>query len=181
MKDADSGTFWEDEGTAAKCAEADWSVLENKRAFRKFAAKYDEVDVQATRALVVASYPLLTNAYRFYSVLGSNKPFVMQLNDFTKFLNDVQLVTSGDSADGGTTGAGMPQQGSPLGANITEDYCDTLFKQVNFSLPDPLTKDMERLNSQCEAYRIRKDYDLMRYEFVECILRLAQASREDVA
>jgi hypothetical protein len=80
----------------------------------------------------------------YYASMGSGDPYHLSLNSYTTFLDD----------------CGIPDNDS---ASIKRSDCDTIFIVCNFQ---PDKKSAEAL--------VNDEHAMMRYEFLECIVRLGE-------
>ena len=94
-------------------------------------------------------YDELEGAYKYYSVFGSGDELTMQFNEFSEFAEQCDL----------------PDQHSKY---CKRAHVDTLFKAANFT-EKAEDKEAELVN------KLNDDTSLTRFEFIEIIVRLADA------
>jgi hypothetical protein len=121
---------------------------------------------KAANVLQAATSPTARRTSKAATVLHPTNPTARRTSKTTNVLH------STNPAARRTSKAANVLQVPPQ-ADDGKAHYDQLFHQVNFNLPDDLSDYMRRLNGECAAYRIVKDHDLMRYEFLEVIVRLA--------
>merc|ERR1719375_1270163 len=102
-----------------------------------------------------ANYHLLCRVFHFYSALEGS-PFIMTLNKFSHFTKDTLIRNEQSSG-------------------TKEAHCDTIFIKVKSSYTENLTPAQKLLNRKCKTFKLKKGHSIMRFEFLESIIRLAVA------
>ncbi|KAK3238958.1 hypothetical protein CYMTET_51082 [Cymbomonas tetramitiformis] len=139
----------------------DWSRVTKKERFVNFVSRSNKKNkaptkvgstamVKMVRDLLKTNYLQLDACFMYYSALGSGNVFSMQLNQYTDFLTDCQI----------------PDADSP---KIKRSDCDTLF----------ITADFCEDKTTPEAQLMASNNALLRYEFLEVLVRIAVAKYGD--
>ena len=151
---ADSCDYFDRASVYHKMFDHDWSLCCRKSKLVKFlhdsaGEGSPEAKVRAVRDAMRKYYDELEGAYKYYSVFGSGDELTMQFNEFSEFAEQCDL----------------PDQHSKY---CKRAHVDTLFKAANFT-EKAEDKEAELVN------KLNDDGSLTRFEFIEIIVRLADA------
>ncbi|DBA81483.1 TPA: hypothetical protein ACH3X1_007263 [Trebouxia sp. C0004] len=154
LREADSRGFWDTPGCRDRMFQADWARACNKEKFATMMAREnknskapldDKVALKEIHDTVRQHYELINSAFTFYPTGTSADVFHMGLNNFTGMLEDCK-ISDADSQ------------------YVRRSDCDTLFIVANYQ---PDKKD--------PSVAVNDEHALMRFEFLEAIVRLAVA------
>ncbi|WIA12059.1 hypothetical protein OEZ85_012136 [Tetradesmus obliquus] len=153
VKEADARAFYDGGATLDKMFERDWQRACAKEKFTSMLARENKSNAagKSDKQALQEVHDMLKRHYQvFYSTFvfysnGGNDPYHMSLNAFTTLLDD----------------AGIPD---PDSLSIKRSDCDTIFIVCNFQ-PDKNSPDVA----------VNDEHAMMRFEFMECIVRLAIA------
>ncbi|DBA90981.1 TPA: hypothetical protein ACH3X2_004190 [Trebouxia sp. C0005] len=154
LREADSRGFWDTPGCRDRMFEADWARACNKEKFATMMAREnknskapveDKVALKEIHDTVRQHYELINSAFTFYPTGSSADVFHMGLNNFTAMLEDCKIADAESQY-------------------VRRSDCDTLFIVANYQ---PDKKD--------PSVAVNDEHALMRFEFLEAIVRLAVA------
>eukprot|EP00879_Flechtneria_rotunda_P024201 GHRR01025649.1.p1 GENE.GHRR01025649.1~~GHRR01025649.1.p1 ORF type:complete len:986 (+),score=357.96 GHRR01025649.1:892-3849(+) len=153
IKEADAHAFYDGGATLDKMFERDWARACAKEKFTSMLARENKGNAagKSDKAAMQDVHDMLHKHYQlFYSVFvyyasGGNDPYHMPLNSFTAFLDDASIP-------------------DPESLSIKRSDCDTIFIVCNFQ-PDKNSPDVA----------VNDEHAMMRFEFMEAIVRLALA------
>ena len=150
-------TLWNDDKDTPLAMEFDWRLNEQKRAFRKFCSRFQPV-LENVKGLLRENYKIICDVFRFYSsvepVVGK---FTMSRNEFTDFVQDSGI------------------RDETLDSMVNEGQCDTVYIAVAQPFEKPTAEQKVFMEEASKLFSRRRGHSLMRYEFLDAILRLAQA------
>ena len=153
QKDTDCKAFFNTESHGRKCCTRDWERLTGKEKFtsalqREAKATGSSVPVEEQIAelfeTVVGYYPYMMSIFTYYAALSISGVFHLHLNQYTQCLEEAMIP-------------------DPESKACRKSDCDTLFILCNFVE----NKDDKQLKE------VNDDHALMRYEFVEVLIRLS--------
>ena len=148
--------FWNDDNETPLALEADWRICEQKRAFRKLLSRWQS-SVEAVKGILRENYRMLCDVFKFYSCIEPvQEDYLLSRNEFTDFVND-----SGIRAE-------------TMQSMVNEGQLDTYYIQVSTPFEKP-TKQQKLFMEECTIMNRKRGHALMRYEFMELIVRLAEA------
>jgi len=154
LKLADSRDFYDRTPVLLKMFDNDWRHVTNKVKFTTFVRTTPgddspEEKLSKCKEVLKDYYDELEGAFRYYSIMGTGDEFSMQLNEFTDFADQCML----------------PDAKSKF---CKRAHIDTLFKAANFE------EKAESKEAEMVA-KLNDDNALSRFEFVEIIVRVADA------
>lgn len=94
------------------------------------------------RVSIKRYYNMFVPVFIYYAAMGSGDPFHMTLNSYTSFLDDCDIPDAESVA-------------------VKRSDCDTIFIIANFIM-----------DKKSKEYAVNNEQALMRYEFMEAIIRL---------
>jgi hypothetical protein len=142
--------------------DAEAGILATETAFQQMSMcrhhQISSADKQALKKVVVKWLDMVDNVFKFYAAFdGCDNTSTMSKAEFTSFIN----------------GAGIFKDTSSL-----KDHIDAAFSQANIedapsaqSLPQELLRGRP---STFDEHNENPDDELMRFEFIECLVRLSQ-------
>ncbi|KAK9825957.1 hypothetical protein WJX74_001162 [Apatococcus lobatus] len=154
LKEADSQSFLDTPLAMQRTFEVDWGHACDKEKFTSMvvrenkavkASKGEEAALREVKDALAVHAETLRSVFMFYACGGSADTYHLSLNSFTAFLDDCKI----------------PDADSP---NIKRSDCDTIFIVANFQ-PD----------KRAPAALVNDEHALMRFEFLEAVVRLAVA------
>eukprot|EP00873_Tetraselmis_striata_P034657 jgi/Tetstr1/454921/TSEL_041784.t1 len=156
VKEADSRDFWDNDIVTNKVFERDWQRSTAKEKFYGFLLREnkgntnndkptDEQCIKQVHDVMKKYYKSFYSCFMYFASIGSGSPFHMQLNPWTMFL---------DSAN-------IPDAESLY---IKRSDCDTLFIVSNYVA-----------DKKAPENKVNDDHALMRFEFMEAVVRAAAA------
>ena len=155
QRESDGKAFFDTESHARSCCTRDWERLMNKEKFatalqREGKATGSVVPVKEQIdelfETVVGYYPYMMSIFTYYAALSITGIFHLHLNQYSQCLEESRIP-------------------DPESKGCRKSDCDTLFILCNFVE----NKDDKQLKE------VNDDHALMRYEFVEVLIRLACA------
>ena len=149
-------TLWSDDEDTPLALDHDWRLCETKRAFRKFISRFGPI-VENVKQILRDNYRLICDIFRFYSSIEPvTTKWTMSRNEYTDFTLDSSIRDN--SPDSG----------------VGEGQLDMLYQQVAIPLEKPTEEQQVFLQEANKIFSRRRGHALMRYEFCEVILRIAQ-------
>eukprot|EP00878_Enallax_costatus_P045018 GHUV01053851.1.p1 GENE.GHUV01053851.1~~GHUV01053851.1.p1 ORF type:complete len:472 (+),score=157.43 GHUV01053851.1:213-1628(+) len=153
VKESDARAFYDGGATVDKMFERDWQRACGKEKFTSMLARENKGNAagKSDKQAMQDVHDMLKKHYQaFYSVFvyyaaGGNDPYHMPLNAYSSLLDD----------------AGIPD---PESLSCKRSDCDTIFIVCNFQ-PDKNSPDVA----------VNDEHALMRFEFMEAVVRLALA------
>ncbi|MEW5317782.1 MAG: hypothetical protein WDW38_009052 [Sanguina aurantia] len=155
MKESDAHAFTDSAAVEERMFDRDWARATGKEKFSSMltrenkANKRDPQDdkalMVALRAVMLANYPQLYSSFVYYTATSSGDPYHMSLNAFTSFFDECSIADSDAQF-------------------IKRSDCDTIFIVCNFQ-PDKKSAEAQ----------VNTENALMRYEYLEAIVRAALA------
>ncbi|MEW5306191.1 MAG: hypothetical protein WDW36_008675 [Sanguina aurantia] len=155
LKESDAHAFTDGAAVEERMFDRDWARATGKEKFSSMltrenkANKRDPQDdkalMVALRAVMLANYPQLYSSFVYYTATSSGDPYHMSLNAFTSFFDECSIADSDAQF-------------------IKRSDCDTIFIVCNFQ-PDKKSAEAQ----------VNTENALMRYEYLEAIVRAALA------
>jgi len=155
LKEADARSFWEERPFWKKMFRADWTrccsqerfvnMIDREAKKNKGGHTTGKEELAEIGMTIDKHYPLMMRAFKYFSLLGSGGCFTMQLNEYTDFL-DTCLIPD------------------PESDKCKRSDCDTLFITANYEE-----------DKKSEVSKVNEDNALLRFEFIEVLIRLALA------
>eukprot|EP00803_Ostreobium_quekettii_P010682 evm.model.scf_352.3 EVM.evm.TU.scf_352.3 scf_352:73256-77230(+) len=145
----DSRDFYDHDATYSKMFERDWAYCTEKEKFKKFAlgkdkGKGSEAALEQIKMAFKDNYAYMTNVFDYYSCMGSGNIFSMHLNEWGTLMVDCDIPESASTT-------------------CKLSHLDTVFIATNF--------EEDKGTNVADA---NLDDALMRFEFVEAIMRVAK-------
>ncbi|KAJ9524025.1 hypothetical protein QJQ45_022487, partial [Haematococcus lacustris] len=167
LKECDARNFLDTPVALEKMFERDWQRACSKEKFTSMMARENKANSKSTKDdktmleevhnVLLEVYQSWYAAFLYYAAMGASDPYHMSLNAYTAFLDECQIADSESNY-------------------LKRSDCDTIFIICNFQ---PDKKSLEAA--------VNLENALMRYEFLECIVRAGIAkygkgqATEDVA
>ena len=136
--------------------------------------------IVATKQILRQYYSVGVNAYDFFKSIGSGDVFSMQLNEFSEFGHQSKIINSRFNGEGGGGGS-RPSTASSVRSSKNNrtshtilSHADQVFHVVNDELAAlQLHSEIrsEQLGNKFQDFN--KDRSIMRFEWQEAIIRLA--------
>ncbi|GIL66635.1 hypothetical protein Vafri_20126 [Volvox africanus] len=154
VKECDARAFYDAHQVEERMFERDWQRACSKEKFTSMMSrenkankegKDEKVAIKEVHGVLLKNWPQVFGAYVYYAAGGTGDPYHMSLNAFTTFLDDCSIA-------------------DPESQYCKRSDCDTIFIVCNFQ-PD---------KKSAEA-AVNMENAMMRYEFLEAIVRLAIA------
>jgi len=132
----------------------DWERLQTKDKFLQFLLRENKSNpkgvppdafMASMQKVLEENYNAIACAFEYYAALGSGSPHHLQLNSYSTFLDAAQIP-------------------DPESFSIKRSDCDTIFITANF-VQDKKSK----------MYEVNDEHALMRFEFIEMLVRVASA------
>ncbi|KAK3251875.1 hypothetical protein CYMTET_38797 [Cymbomonas tetramitiformis] len=167
-EESDARDYYETEGVRKRSLNLDWKRTVGKTRFIKAITRADtgvqwgedsvEKELVEIKTAISRAYPVLYNAYYYFCVTGTDigeSAFSMSFNQWTEFLKDSEIP-------------------HPKSKNCNMANCDNIFVVSNF---EEEKSNLTRKEAAAQKLLADENDDraLMRFEFVEAVVRLAIA------
>ncbi|KAG2438847.1 hypothetical protein HXX76_005387 [Chlamydomonas incerta] len=152
VKECDARAFFDSHAVEEKMFERDWQRACAKEKFTSMMSrenkankegKDEKVAIKEVHDVLLKYWPQVVGAFVYYAAGGSSDPYHMSLNAFTTFLDECCIADSDSQY-------------------CKRSDCDTVFIVCNFQ-PDKKSAEAQ----------VNMENAMMRYEFLEAIVRLA--------
>jgi hypothetical protein len=153
------GSFYNDKALRNDAMEADFALCEQKRVFRKLLSRH-QGHTAGVQAALKQAYGLICNLFRYYScVEPQGCVFALEANEFTEFC----------------TRGGLREQSLDGGFKLGDGATHNIFLQCARGAIEEPTQAEELFELECADLSLRKGTRMMRFQFMEAVLRLAEA------
>lgn len=171
------------------CLPACRRVLNDKVPFAKLLARDTDLSPDCVTNIwnsIENRFDIICGLFNYYgcSTGATNSAFTMQLNQFTLFLRDAGFLRHRSET--------IKNQGHPklevetikckVKDTLYDIYAidtsasDTMFIVANKTLPDTMLSKLQEMVKGNRLFQIKRDETLVLYEFIDCLVRLADTT-----
>jgi len=143
-------SMFNDKGVRNLAFENDWLLCEQKRTFRALLTRSGTVE--DLKVNMRQQYAMVCDLFRYYSAhdpMNHENVFQIEKAEYSDFCTDV-------------------------GVRLPEGICMTVFIQVVKNPLDELTVEQQAFELETSVFSLSHTVGLMRFQFLECLIRLAE-------
>eukprot|EP00935_MAST-01C_sp_MAST-1C-sp1_P000140 g140.t1 len=175
---SESKDFYDSDKVWKRSFKTDWRRMWRKPSFRNLilrACGGNEKEVEEIKEEIQEDYRLMVRCFEYYACASGGDGFMVKLNAYSDFLDDC-CIPQEKVIDEET---GEPKETDANGERIypmSRSALDTIFLACNLEVPNGKGVDDRRSSIDYDAdNKQNDDRSLMRFEFVEALMRIALA------